>query len=79
MHPDDIPRFAALNATANIQALWATHEPQMDDLTIPFLGERRSGWQYPFGVADRRRGADVRRQRLVGVHPRPAASRRTSR
>ena len=21
----------------------------MDDLTIPFLGERRSGWQYPFG------------------------------
>ena len=38
-----------LSATANIQALWATHEPQMDDLTIPFLGERRSGWQYPFG------------------------------
>jgi predicted amidohydrolase YtcJ len=21
----------------------------MDELTIPFLGERRSGWQYPFG------------------------------
>ena len=20
----------------------------MDELTIPFLGERRSGWQYPF-------------------------------
>ncbi len=50
VHPDDIPRFAALNATANIQALWAMHEPQMDDLTIPFLGERRSGWQYPFGA-----------------------------
>lgn len=49
VHPDDIPRFAALGATANIQALWAMHEPQMDELTIPFLGERRSGWQYPFG------------------------------
>jgi predicted amidohydrolase YtcJ len=49
VHPGDIPRFAQLSATANIQALWATHEPQMDELTIPFLGERRSGWQYPFG------------------------------
>jgi predicted amidohydrolase YtcJ len=49
VHPDDIPRFVALSATANIQALWATHEPQMDVLTIPFLGERRAGWQYPFG------------------------------
>jgi predicted amidohydrolase YtcJ len=48
VHPDDIPRFAALSATANMQALWATHEPQMDVLTIPFLGERRAGWQYPF-------------------------------
>jgi predicted amidohydrolase YtcJ len=49
VHPDDIPRFAGLGATANIQPLWATHEPQMDELTIPFLGERRAGWQYPFG------------------------------
>jgi predicted amidohydrolase YtcJ len=49
VHPDDIPRFAKLSATANIQPLWATHEPQMDELTIPFLGERRSTWQYPFG------------------------------
>jgi predicted amidohydrolase YtcJ len=48
VHPDDVPRFARVSATANIQALWATHEPQMDELTIPFLGERRSGWQYPF-------------------------------
>jgi predicted amidohydrolase YtcJ len=49
VHPDDIRRFRQLGATATIQALWACHEPQMDDLTIPFLGERRSGWQYPFG------------------------------
>jgi predicted amidohydrolase YtcJ len=48
VHPDDIPRFARVSATANLQPLWATHEPQMDELTIPFLGERRSAWQYPF-------------------------------
>jgi predicted amidohydrolase YtcJ len=48
VHPDDVPRFAQIGATANIQPLWAMHEPQMDELTIPFLGERRSGWQYPF-------------------------------
>ena len=48
VHPDDIPRFAQLGATANIQPLWAAHEPQMDELTIPFLGGRRAAWQYPF-------------------------------
>ena len=48
VHPDDIPRFAHLDATANIQPLWAAHEPQMDELTIPFLGDRRASWQYPF-------------------------------
>ncbi|MET7619140.1 amidohydrolase [Streptomyces sp. NPDC005408] len=49
VHPDDIPRFRRLGATANIQALWAAHEPQMDELTIPFLGPERSELQYPFG------------------------------
>jgi len=49
VHPDDIARFAAVGATANIQSLWARHEPQMDDLTIPFLGEDRAALQYPFG------------------------------
>ncbi len=49
VHPDDVPRFAALDLTATVQPLWACHEPQMDELTLPFLGEPRSGWQYPFG------------------------------
>ncbi|MFD7026654.1 amidohydrolase [Streptomyces sp. NPDC059917] len=49
VHPEDLTRFAALGALANIQPLWAAHEPQMDDLTIPFLGPERSAWQYPFG------------------------------
>lgn len=53
VHPDDIGRFRELGATANLQALWAAHEPQMDDLTIPFLGPERSAWQYPFGDLQR--------------------------
>ncbi len=49
VHPDDVPRFAALNVTATMQGLWAAHEPQMDELTIPFLGAERSERQYVFG------------------------------
>jgi len=48
VHPDDIPRFRALNAVANGQPLWACLEAQMVELTIPFLGPERAGWQYPF-------------------------------
>jgi hypothetical protein len=48
VHPDDIPRFRRLGAVANGQPLWATHETQMDDLTIPFIGPERGSWQYPF-------------------------------
>ncbi|MFV0132285.1 amidohydrolase [Streptomyces sp. HMX87] len=50
VHPDDVPRFARLGATANIQPLWAAHEPQMDELAIPFLGPERAARQYPFGA-----------------------------
>ncbi|MFD9614447.1 amidohydrolase [Streptomyces sp. NPDC059083] len=49
VHPEDVARFARLGALANIQPLWAAHEPQMDQLTIPFLGPERAAWQYPFG------------------------------
>ncbi len=49
IHPDDVPRFAELGVAANMQALWACHDDQMIDLTLPFLGEERSSWQYPFG------------------------------
>ncbi|TMK85366.1 MAG: amidohydrolase, partial [Actinobacteria bacterium] len=48
IHPDDLPRFRSLGAVANLQPLWAAHETQMDELTIPFLGEPRWTWQYPF-------------------------------
>jgi len=48
IHPDDLPRFRELGAYANAQPLWAAHERQMDELTIPFLGEPRWRRQYPF-------------------------------
>lgn len=48
IHPDDVPRFGRLGVVANSQAYWAQSEPQMDELTIPFLGEERAGYQYPF-------------------------------
>jgi predicted amidohydrolase YtcJ len=46
--PADLPRFADLGVAANAQPLWACHEPQMDLLTLPFLGPTRARWQYPF-------------------------------
>lgn len=49
VHPDDVPRFAELGVSANIQALWACLDDQMVELNLPFLGEERSRWQYPFG------------------------------
>ena len=38
---------------ANVQPLWAAHEPQMDELTLPYLTPRRASWQYPFGALHR--------------------------
>ncbi|WP_216588397.1 amidohydrolase [Streptomyces brasiliscabiei] len=49
VHPDDVRRFRPLGAGANLQMLWAAHEPQMDELTLPFLGPERGARQYPFG------------------------------
>ena len=49
VHPDDVPRFAELGVAANIQALWACLDDQMAELTLPFIGEERGRWQYPFG------------------------------
>lgn len=48
VHPDDVPRFHRLGVVANGQPLWACYEPQMTELTIPFLGPVRAQWQYPF-------------------------------
>ena len=53
IQPADLPRFAELGAVANFQPLWACHEPQMDDLTVPFVGPERAEWQYSIGSLSR--------------------------
>ena len=47
--PADRPRFASLDVTANIQALWAVQDAAMTEMTLPYLPEELAGWQYPFG------------------------------
>jgi predicted amidohydrolase YtcJ len=49
----DVARWAELGVIANAQALWACHEPQMDLLTLPFIGPERAARQYPFGELHR--------------------------
>ena len=53
VHPDDVPRFAVTGMIANAQPLWACNEPQMTELTIPFLGPERAATQYPFASLQR--------------------------
>ncbi len=48
VNPEDIPRFAPLNVTANMQAVWASYDAQMLDLTVPIMGDERMKWQYLF-------------------------------
>lgn len=58
VHPDDVPRFRELGVVANVQPLWACADPQMTELTLPYLGEERASWQYPFESL-RRSGAVI--------------------
>lgn len=48
VHPEDRSRFAALDVTANMQPLWAAHDDEMDDMTLPYLPRDLASWQYPF-------------------------------
>lgn len=50
VHPEDVPRFAALGVVANIQPLWACLDACQRDLTLPRLGDTRAAWQYPFAA-----------------------------
>jgi len=47
IHPDDQPRFAELGVVANAQPYWAAHSPYVDELTLPFIGDR-AAYHYPF-------------------------------
>jgi predicted amidohydrolase YtcJ len=47
--PQDMGRFGRLNAVANFQPLWAIANPQMTELTIPFIDPECVAWQYRIG------------------------------
>jgi len=47
--PEDIPRFRELGVVANFQPLWATADPYITELTLPFIGPERGRWLYPIG------------------------------
>ena len=47
VHPDDLPRFAALNVMANLQPLWACNDPVIPDETMAMIGPARAPWTYP--------------------------------
>ncbi len=53
VQPSDVPRFQALGVVANCQPYWAQMEPQMAELTMPYLGDDRSAMQYPFADLQR--------------------------
>jgi predicted amidohydrolase YtcJ len=69
--PVDVPRFADLGVAANCQALWACNEPAMVEMTVPYLGPERAGWQYPFGSLRRTgpRPRHHRRRVLLAARP----------
>jgi predicted amidohydrolase YtcJ len=48
LDPADLPRFRALAAMANIQPLWARHEPSVTDVALPMAGHERGKWMYAF-------------------------------
>ncbi|MGQ0847623.1 MAG: amidohydrolase [Actinomycetota bacterium] len=46
--PADLRRFVVTGTSANVSPLWACNEPQMTELTLPFLSSRSAVNQYPF-------------------------------
>jgi predicted amidohydrolase YtcJ len=59
IHFDDIERFAALDTTANFQALWAYPDDWIMELNLPVLGEERVQGMYPIASVERSGGRIV--------------------
>ena len=70
IHPDDVPRFRDLGVIANCQPYWAQHDPQMDELTVPFLGPERARCNTP-SPRSTPRGHPRVRIGLVRLHREP--------
>jgi predicted amidohydrolase YtcJ len=44
IHPDDIPRFRELDVIANVQPMWSTYPPYVEDLIENKIGQERARW-----------------------------------
>jgi predicted amidohydrolase YtcJ len=53
VHPDDQLRFAGLGVVANAQPYWAAASRYVNELTLPFIGEERGRYHYPFASLHR--------------------------
>jgi predicted amidohydrolase YtcJ len=51
--PDDRPRFAALDVTANVQMLWARIDTEIVERKLPAMGPERTEHHFPFGSLHR--------------------------
>jgi predicted amidohydrolase YtcJ len=51
--PGDVPRFSALDVTANFQSLWAYPDAWILELNLPVLGRERVERMYPIGSVER--------------------------
>ncbi len=53
VHPQDLPRFAALDVVASVTPYWAVLSGYVQDLTLPFVSEEVGRRMYPFGSLHR--------------------------
>lgn len=51
--PSDIPRFALLEVSANLQPLWARDDQEILERKYPLIGADRARWHFPFGSLHR--------------------------
>lgn len=51
--PADVPRFAALGVTANVQMLWARIDTEIVERKLPAMGPDRAMLHFPFGALHR--------------------------
>jgi predicted amidohydrolase YtcJ len=56
VHPDDVPRFAALGVTATFQALWAYPDTYIENINLAQVGPERVARMYPIGSIRRAGG-----------------------
>jgi predicted amidohydrolase YtcJ len=56
IHPDDLPRFAELDVSANFQALWALPDSWIMGINLPVVGPERVNRMYPIASLQRAGG-----------------------